>query len=249
MVSYPKAQEGMYFIDPQTTICDYDVNCDLTLFAFLKLQQDAAEKHISSLGCDCDNMIAHKLAFLVNKTRNIIYRMPKYGENFRLYTWNIGTKGVRFRRGFLWYSDNGELLAHGCNIYVLVNTETHRPLRPNALFFDLEEHPDYEDPAISLDSDMSLTNPSLVGRKTVTYSDLDLNRHLNNARYAALLQDNLPEDRRSAENIRSFAIDFIKEVPLGTQLEIFSETSEGHTVIKGTAQGRDRFLGRVDYAN
>lgn len=239
-------KEGVFKVTPQTTVCDYDRNQRLTLFAFLKYQQEAAEQHANVIGYSYDEMIAHNMVFLVNQSRNIIHRMPEYHEKIHIFTWASGTKGVRFYRCFEWYSESGEHLASGMNVYIIVNVLTHKPLKSTSLYGELKSY-DYSCAARDYMPKIQIADTEFVGTKTVLFTDLDVNNHLNNARYADVLQNFLPESRQN-DKITGFAVDFVKEAPLGMNINIEAVTTDC-TVMQGIADDKVRFRGYVEYEN
>ncbi len=241
-----KIEEGKYKCEPHTTVCDFDANGNLTLFAFLKFQQQAAEEQATMLGYGYDAMVSHGMAFLVNKSMNVIEQMPRYTDKFYINTWCAFKKGVRFYRMFEWFKPDGTPLAYGCNTYVLVSVDEHKPLRPSALYGELKDYPEYSSPALDYVPKMKADNMQSVGTYTVQYTDLDVNNHLNNARYANILQNNIPKECR--ENIiKSFAVDFVRELAVDSKVELMSVTENGSTIMEGVFDGITRFRGRVDY--
>lgn len=61
-----------------------------------------------------------------------------------------------------------------------------------------------------------------VGTKTVAYSDLDYNGHMNNTYYLDVLCDYIPELAAGSHRVSFFRIHYSKEAPLGQTLRIMS---------------------------
>ena len=61
--------------------------------------------------------------------------------------------------------------------------------------------------------------------RTIKYSDIDGNNHVNNARYGAFVADSIPEDLRQAV-FTDFRLNYAKEAKLGQKLEIFGNRNE-----------------------
>lgn len=238
-------REGVMAYNINTTVCDFDAKGEMTLFAIMKFQEDAAEKHAEQMGLGYEEMYSKNMAFLVNSTQNTIHRMPKYNEKITIYTWSDHTKGVRFYRGFEWYNQNGEHLISGCNVYVLVDVANHRPLPSTRLYKPLECTP-YGNDAISRKPHAILDNVKSVGTRKIMYTDLDLNNHLNNARYADIIQNFLPDFNRT---IKYFCINFVKELKLDMCVDINADTCDNATHICGECDDTIRFKGSVEYAD
>lgn len=63
-----------------------------------------------------------------------------------------------------------------------------------------------------------------VGTKTVTYCDVDLNRHMNNTRYYDMLWNHIPGVDQ--KQLTSFNVRFMAEGALGSTLNIYRAQSE-----------------------
>ena len=61
-----------------------------------------------------------------------------------------------------------------------------------------------------------------VGTKTVAYSDLDYNGHMNNTYYLDMLCDCIPELAEGTHRVSFVRIHYSKEAPLGERLKIMS---------------------------
>ena len=48
-----------------TTVCDFDAKGEMTLFAIMKFQEDAAEKQANEVGLGYEEMYTKNMAFLV----------------------------------------------------------------------------------------------------------------------------------------------------------------------------------------
>ena len=70
-----------------------------------------------------------------------------------------------------------------------------------------------------------------IGSKTVLFSMLDSNEHLNNALYADLIVDFIPSEK--VRNIKGFTLDYVKEAKLGDKIEMLSAEEDGKIYLQG----------------
>lgn len=220
----------------ETTVCDFDCFKRLKLSSQLKYQHETAERHMDAQGFSYDRISAHQMAFLVTATQNRIHRMPAYNDRLRVTTWNKGTHGVRYYRGFNWYDQTGALVIESCNVYVLVDIQSHKPLRPDAFFDTMREFPTRENTATTPEKLQLPKTMQPAGEKRITFSQLDLNRHLNNAFYADILQDFLPTQLQTWP-VKAFHIDYRHEARMNDLLQISTATA-GDTVYITAAHDR-----------
>ena len=73
----------------------------------------------------------------------------------------------------------------------------------------------------------------------VRYSDLDVNRHLNNVRIAALASDAL--DPGANEFVNTLQINYTAETPPGAVLSLSAAREGAAFAVRGEAEGRVRF--------
>jgi acyl-ACP thioesterase len=66
----------------------------------------------------------------------------------------------------------------------------------------------------------------LVGERTVEYSDIDLNGHMNNTRYPDFLCGHI-EGGMKGQRVISMGISFVNEAPLGEVLKVYAGQSDG----------------------
>jgi acyl-ACP thioesterase len=78
------------------------------------------------------------------------------------------------------------------------------------------------------------TPSSLIGRdmgeaelRTVRFTDLDINGHMNNCRYLDWVEDLLPMAFHAAHEIREFTLCYMSEVTENEQVALHWELSEG----------------------
>ncbi|NCA80708.1 MAG: hypothetical protein EOM76_11100 [Sphingobacteriia bacterium] len=85
------------------------------------------------------------------------------------------------------------------------------------------------------------------GQPVYTYnagmSDMDINGHMNNVRYADMAYNALARD--FADKVAFFNISYLSECRLGDAVEVFAEEKEGKRLALGRAEGRDIFAAEI----
>lgn len=219
-------------------------NGKMRLSSVLKHQEQAGEIHLSEdFGYDYNTIRKNGVVFVLINTSVKIHRMPRMAENISMKTWNKELKGLKFFRGYNWYSKDGELLIESISAFVLVSANEHKIVKPVALGFELPEETDRE---------TSLQNPSkthipqemdLIGEKRVSFSMLDINNHLNNALYADLLVDFITMEQ--ALNLKQITLDYVKEAVFEDTIKIYSKTIDNVIYLKGEVNGEICFRASI----
>lgn len=197
----------------QLHIPSYAVGADncLRLSAMLQLQQEIGERHMDENGLSFAVLRDKGLAFVVTRLKSHITRLPEMGEEVILSTWHREVKGVQFFRNYVFTDKAGNPLIDSVTAFALVDTNTHRLLRPDALG-DLC-FPDQPDKVNACPDPGKEVAPPLteVAVLRPRWSELDPNGHVNNTRYADFLCDTIPSgmDRK---RIKELYIRFEKEI-------------------------------------
>lgn len=169
-------------------------------------------------------------------------RPLRYEDRLTVRTWHRGSKGAVMYRDYDILS-NGQPVGESVSAWVLASVDTRKLVRLNTI-------PELEGtgggPLCKTVTLTKLRQPGEVReveRRTMRYSDTDLNGHVNNTRYAdfacdALGMETLPEDRYLAE----LRIGYLAECRPGEVLSIQTGGQGDSRFVQGVdVEGRSRF--------
>lgn len=146
--------------------------------------EEAAGNHAEQLGAGIDLLNSHGLAWVLAKMRLEIRRRPGPGEDVTVETWPVRIERVQFRRDFMLYGPDREVMATAVTQWVVMGVESRRLERFPVYVADMEP----KNPPLAQDNgDIRL--PALPGDAPlgpvfpVRLADIDQNRHVNNGRY------------------------------------------------------------------
>ena len=201
--------------------------------ALIWIFMETSEAHMSAMGWNHRRLAEIGLAFLIIHNKTELTRLPEFGEDLMVETAPIGCHGAQFYRGFRLLAKEGEI-GRMTQTSVLVHAETHQLMRPKEFYklgifpeakvdkrwiVKAPEQPEY------------LTN---LGQRTIYYSDLDYNNHLNNMIYADIILDFLPEVMPK-RNFTQLHIQYLSEALLGDALIIEGDRlSNGNYYLQGS---------------
>lgn len=158
---------------------------------------------------------------------------PEWKDNIEIKTWAKGVDGLFVLRDFQIYK-NGEIIGRATSYWLIIDKVTRRPKRLDNFNFIHENF--YNEIAI----DKSLGKiifkgelKELVKRK-VYYSDLDVNKHVNNAIYVRWILDSMFLDIDNVKIISEFEINFLSELLLNDEFTVneFKKDGERFYVLK-----------------
>ena len=178
--------------------------------------QEAASRHAERLGCRFGAMGG--LTWVLSRMRIDISRMPRLGGEFSIKTWPSGFRRLFAAREALFYDGEGEL-ARLTSYWLLLDTAAMRPRRPeDALECSLPENgdlPRYFD----LGGREPMGDCSRPMAAAVLDHEVDVNMHMNNARYVTRASDWLAREAGGAVSLESLSASYIQASPPGCVLE------------------------------
>jgi acyl-ACP thioesterase len=144
--------------------------------------QDAAAEHASLLSIGVQDLHHRDLTWVLSRLRLTVDRYPGVGETVLVRTWPSSRGSLLSHREFEVLDQAGEIVARATTAWVVLDMVRRRPVRL------AEVLPDYPlEPRRAIDEEFPpLQRPEPSVRElhfTVRQSDLDMNRHVNNAVY------------------------------------------------------------------
>lgn len=184
----------MYSFKGRVRYSETGADGQLSLTALLNYYQDCVTFHSEAAGLPLDRLLADNLAWVLMSWQIEIGRMPRLGEEIEVGTSPYRIGGFTGLRSFWLCDARGERLSLADSVWALIDTRTGRPthVRPEfAALYGLGERLElaHRSGPIRLEGDVE----ELPERITVQSGMLDMNRHMNNAWYAHLAAERLPE--------------------------------------------------------
>ena len=164
-------------------------NTDLTgrlspggLFNFF---EDIAGRHALELGWGRDNLMSNGVFWALSRMVVKVEKLPLAWEEVTLRTWPRGTEAIYALRDLEMYDASGNRLAGASSSWVIVDYHTRKAQRPDKALSDLHARFPQER-ATEANARKVPALPAGERQTTrirVKLDDIDVNRHVNNARY------------------------------------------------------------------
>ncbi len=231
-------EEGIFSHKLQVYYCDCDCKEEMKLSALLHCISDVAGIDYDHRGYTHAWLLEQGQVFLLSQVQIKMIRVPKPNEVITCRTWEVGTKGAVFLRDYRIEAESGEILAEAASQWLLVDPESRRVLRPKEFVGELK--PIAYACAAKLPQRMLFEKEELTfmpqGVHTVRYSDIDLNGHTYNAKYADMAFDALRRED-AVKPVRNFQIHFKKEAVLGDTIRIGFKREQNGVLLAGLLEG------------
>lgn len=211
---------------------DFDKYGRIQPFALLDLCQDVATEHAEMINIGRSDMLAKGVFWAVIRTKLEIVGTPKHFQDVTVRTWPHSPTRFSFQRDFSIRDESGDELAKATTEWVLMDIET-RKFVSAVDFYDV---PDDLDDARAFERKPRKIKDFETGNMPVAtfapgYSDIDVNGHVNNAKYANYIVDAL--DAGPDASIRTLQIDYRHEVLPGAPLAMHTLVEDGIVRSKG----------------
>lgn len=203
---------------------DVDSRNRLRFWAAASYFQEAAASHAESLA----------LGFEATKSRNKVWVLARlwirmtsgagWREEIELSTWPQAIEKLFALRGFAIHGADGRPIAEGSSAWILLDLETHRPLRPGNNIPEGIPFTDKGPRTVLEPTAAGLSQPAdgfeVSGTRPVLYADIDMNLHVNNAAYIRWAFDLLPDGWEDAGASEIF-INFQTELGSGDRVQLW----------------------------
>lgn len=183
--------------------------------------------------CAWDNALLNDFGFEFLESKNaywvlsrILLQMdeyPSWRDDIKIKTWPKGTNGFFALRDFEIYKDD-KVIGNVTTSWLILNKESKRPQRLDQFNFVHENFIRQNAIEKTLDKVAMPSELERVDERKVYYSDLDVNKHVNNATYVRWILDSYFSD--SENEITEFEINFLSELYLNDNFTVHTSTNE-----------------------
>lgn len=186
----------------------------------LSFFQDMATDHAAIMGISRDYLARnYNACWLVARTWYKLSRPLKVGKTVTIKTWHRGVSPLIVYRDFDLFVED-ELVGEGVSGWVVADIDDRKMLRPESVA-EIVSSPVPE--TVKEKTLRPIRRPkdaAHVYARTVRYSDLDLNGHMNNTRYADLVLDAFTPEEMEGRFIAEMQLNYSQECKWGETMEV-----------------------------
>ena len=190
----------------------------------LDLMQEVAGAHSILLGAGREDLQKKGLFWAVIRHRVQITRLPASGEDITVKTWPMPTTRTAYPRATVICDSDGRELVSAVSLWVLMNVGDRAMILPGRSGVTVE--------GITLGCEIAAPC-SIVPKtyeasmdRTVRFSELDVNGHMNNCKYLDWVADTLPGDFHKDHTPKEFTLCYLSEAREGEQIQVSWELDE-----------------------
>ncbi len=216
---------------------DFDKYNRIKPSAVLELFQDAAGQHAIEIGVGFDSLIKRSYLWVLTRIKFKIISNPKSYQKVIVKTWPLAPNRLSYRREYCIENETGEKLIVGSSEWVIMHSEKRRLIAdPNLYPFTegFKTEIMFEDKLSKIRDFEASGIPRVIN---AGFSELDVNNHVNNTKYANYVIDAITPTENDILEI--FQIDYRKEVLEGTRLHIYNTKEGSSSLAKGINDNGD----------
>jgi len=194
----------------------------------LYFAQEVAGMHCTELSVDYETLARQRLFWAVTRHRVQVSRLPKLGETIRIETWPMPTTRVAYPRSMVAYDQEGRECFRSISLWVLMNLDTRNMILPGKsgiVVAGTIRGGELPSPAGLMVRPMGSHR-----ERSVCFTDLDRNGHMNNTRYLDWIDDLLPSAFHAGHTIKEFTVCYLSEAKEGQQLHLSWDFGEENTL-------------------
>ncbi|PYG90299.1 acyl-ACP thioesterase [Ruminiclostridium sufflavum DSM 19573] len=223
---------------------DSDYYKSLKLSSLFNYIQYVASLHSKNLGAGIDDIEKeHGLAWVMVRILLNIDRMPVWNEEIYIETWPVEPKKMEFERDFCVRDKEGKALIKAISSWVLLDIDKREIVKSESVNIDFP--PFIGERAVNKRMSKIKSNGELmfVYSRKISYSDIDINGHLNNSRYIDFIADCFPIDKHCMYAVEEMQVNYINEALAGDTIALYKDISQfdtGNIYVEGVNEERDK---------
>lgn len=230
------------------SVIDVDFNYKIKPSFILNCFQIIAEEHAMLLNAGYKDMITKYNSYWVLSRLFVeIDRYPEYIEKLEFTTWPLKPKAVECIREYIIKQDNGEVIGRGKSIYLIIDANSHK-LKPVSSINMLAPE-NYKEEMLQnfrLDKILPESLSETVYEAQIRLSDIDINNHVNNAKYADYMFNAFSSCDFEKYEILSFQINYLSEAKEGDKIFISKyNVGDNNYIIEGKTEEKNIFISKV----
>jgi acyl-ACP thioesterase len=210
----------------------------LKISQMLGYLQDVAGEHSALLGTDQNALMDKNLFWAVIRHRVQITRLPGSGEKLRLETWPMPTTRTAYPRSTIAYDEKGNECFRSISLWILMDANTRAMVLPGKSGVEVSgllRGCELQAPSSLIPKEMGNSQT-----RTVRYTDLDINGHMNNCRYPDWVLDLLPAAFHGQHEARELTLCYMSEVRENEEVALHWDLSEDGVLTMEAVRNSDQ---------
>ena len=208
------------FYQQNFTITDNCVDCfgRLKPSMILYYVQEVAGRHFDVISMDYDALAEKGMIWAIIRQKVQITRIPRRGETIRVETWPMPTTRVAYPRSVVAYDEGGNEVFRSISIWVLMDIHSRSMVLPGKSGISVAGT--LRGNELAAPNALPAKNLLNHRNRTVSFTDLDRNGHMNNTRYLDWIDDLIPSAFHQEHDLKELTVCYLSEAREGQTLSM-----------------------------
>ena len=188
--------------------------------AILTAMQETAGMHSHILGCGRETLVQKGVVWVLTRCEVQMEKEARMGSRLSIETFPMPLRRWFFPRYFVFRDEEGAQVGAAGTLWVLFDLEKRCMVAPGDVAGAIPDNSDLTPPLGVPGPVPRLTGGTLESARTPVYSELDVNGHVNNARYADWLCDALGLEVMREYRVKTMRLSYAAEIRPGQAMEL-----------------------------
>lgn len=184
------------------------------------VMQELAGGHSLKLGCHMRDLMPRGITWVLSRVYLQMREYPRLGEQIAVKTWTGGIQRMIFPRYFVFEREDGTFLGAAHTLWLLLDLQKRRMVGAAALGVDYPDTSDLPQPAQAPEKIRLPQDLPFVARRRAGYSDMDINRHMNNTRYIEWICDLFASNTYQHRALSTLTVNYTHEIAPETEVAL-----------------------------
>ena len=216
--------EPIYQADFEVTERDVDCYGRLQPSRILFYAQQVAGMHSTELTVGYDVLKNKRMFWAVTRHKVQVTRLPRLGETIHIETWPMPTTRVAYPRSMVAYDADGNEVFRSISLWVLMDLDTRNMILPGKSGITVTGT--VRGTELAIPSGLIPWPLASDANRSVCFTDLDRNGHMNNTRYLDWIADLFPSSFHRDRTLKEFTVCYLAEAREGQQLHMHYGVAE-----------------------
>ena len=220
--------EPIYQADFEVTERDVDCYGRLRPSMILSYAQQVAGMHSTEMTVGYDVLARQRMFWAVTRHKVQVTRLPRLGETIHIETWPMPTTRVAYPRSMVAYDADGNEVFRSISLWVLMNLDTRNMILPGKSGISVLGT--IRGTELPSPGGLMVLRAGSSQERSVCFTDLDRNGHMNNTRCMDWIDDLMPSVFHAGHTVKEFTVCYFSEAKEGQRLLLNWELGEENTL-------------------
>jgi acyl-ACP thioesterase len=192
--------------------CDCDFRGTWRPSAIFAAMQEVSGMHSHLLGCGRDTLIRQGFVWVLSRVELKMEKYPVVGDTVKIETFPMKNKRWFFPRYFILRDEAGRQIGCASTLWVLLDFAARKMAPPDPIVHLIPDNSDLTAPMGLPSAVIDAGGEERVFTRLPAYTDLDVNNHVNNARYVDWLCDALGHEVLGLKVLSNICVNYDAEI-------------------------------------